>query len=216
MRIDVVVDVKTTLGEGPLWDVDQQRLYWIDSFDGRVFRATADGREIRAWDVPAKIGSIAIRKDGNGAICSLAGLAVQRVKKWQARPAVRRPTPEDQPERERRNRVPSRHRAAEPQAAMARVERLLRVVGIRRRPRHRVQRDPRGRGRHRRQPAVQVPGQRPGRDPPRPGHLEHERQPAAAHALGRRRDDEAPRAGSERPRQRRLAPAPKPAPVPVR
>jgi L-arabinonolactonase len=27
---------------------------------------------LRAWDVPAKIGSIAIRKDGNGAICSLA------------------------------------------------------------------------------------------------------------------------------------------------
>ena len=30
MRIEVLVDVKTTLGEGPLWDVDQQRLYWID------------------------------------------------------------------------------------------------------------------------------------------------------------------------------------------
>ena len=72
MRIEVLVDVKTTLGEGPLWDVEQQRLYWIDSFDGRVFRSTHDGREIRAWDVPEKIGSIAIRKDGNGAICSLA------------------------------------------------------------------------------------------------------------------------------------------------
>ena len=67
MRIEVLVDVKTTLGEGPLWDVEQQRLYWIDSFDGRVFRCTHDGREIRAWDVPQKIGSIAIRKDGNGA-----------------------------------------------------------------------------------------------------------------------------------------------------
>jgi L-arabinonolactonase len=72
MKIEVVLDVKTTLGEGPLWDVDQQRLYFIDSFDGRVFRCTADGREVRCWDVPEKIGSIAIRKDGNGAICSLA------------------------------------------------------------------------------------------------------------------------------------------------
>jgi L-arabinonolactonase len=71
MRIEVLVDVKTTLGEGPLWDVDQQRLYWIDSFDGRVFRATADGRELRAWDVPQKIGSMAIRKDGDGAVVSL-------------------------------------------------------------------------------------------------------------------------------------------------
>eukprot|EP01037_Dinobryon_pediforme_P028344 gene28344-31580_t len=71
MRIEVLIDVKTTLGEGPLWDVEQQRLYWIDSFDGRVFRATADGREVRAWDVPQKIGSMALRKDGNGAIVSL-------------------------------------------------------------------------------------------------------------------------------------------------
>ena len=72
MRIEVVVDVKTILGEGPLWDVEQQRLYWIDATGMRVFRATADGREIRAWDVPSRVGSIAIRRDGNGAICSLA------------------------------------------------------------------------------------------------------------------------------------------------
>ncbi len=70
MRIEVLVDVKTTLGEGPLWDVDEQRLYWIDSFDGRVFRCTADGREVRCWDVPQKIGSMCLRK-GGGAVLSL-------------------------------------------------------------------------------------------------------------------------------------------------
>lgn len=71
MRIEVLVDVKTTLGEGPLWDAEMERLFWIDSFDGRVFRATADGTEIRCWDVPQKIGSMALRKDGRGAIVSL-------------------------------------------------------------------------------------------------------------------------------------------------
>ena len=71
MQIEVVVDVKTTLGEGPLWDVEQQRLYWIDSFDGKCSARTADGREIRSWDVPMKIGSMALRKDGKGAIVSL-------------------------------------------------------------------------------------------------------------------------------------------------
>ena len=71
MHIDIVVDVKTTLGEGPLWDVDEQRLYWIDSADGRIFRCTADGREVRAWDVPQKIGSMALRKQG-GAVLALA------------------------------------------------------------------------------------------------------------------------------------------------
>jgi L-arabinonolactonase len=71
MRIEVLVDVKTTLGEGPLWDVEQERLYWIDSFDGRVFRATVEGSEIRSWDLPQKIGSMALRRDGDGAVVSL-------------------------------------------------------------------------------------------------------------------------------------------------
>ena len=71
MRIEVLLDVKTTLGEGPVWDVEQQRLYFIDSLDGRVFRCTADGGEVRAWDVPGKIGSMALRKNGEGAIVSL-------------------------------------------------------------------------------------------------------------------------------------------------
>lgn len=71
MRIEVLVDVKTTLGEGPLWDVESERLFWIDSFDGRVFRSTVQGSEIRSWDVPQKIGSMALRKDGQGAVVSL-------------------------------------------------------------------------------------------------------------------------------------------------
>lgn len=71
MRIEIVVDVKTTLGEGPVWDVEQQRLYWIDSFDGRVLRCTDDGRELRAWDVGQKIGSMALRKHGDAAIVAL-------------------------------------------------------------------------------------------------------------------------------------------------
>lgn len=70
MEIKVLVDCKTILGEGPLWDVEEQRLYWIDSFGNKVWRATADGKEIKTWDVPAKIGSMALRRKG-GAVLSL-------------------------------------------------------------------------------------------------------------------------------------------------
>jgi L-arabinonolactonase len=70
MKIEVIADVKPILGEGPLWDVDAQRIYWIDSLGGIVYRATPDGREIRAWDVPGKIGSMALRKSG-GAVVAL-------------------------------------------------------------------------------------------------------------------------------------------------
>ena len=45
MRIEVVVDVKPILGEGPLWDVEQERLYWIDSFGGLVYLFWVGGHE---------------------------------------------------------------------------------------------------------------------------------------------------------------------------
>lgn len=74
--IDVIADVKTTLGEGPLWDTEQQCLYWIDSADGRIFRSRADGSRIRAWEVGEKIGSLALCRDGERAIVALqSGLA---------------------------------------------------------------------------------------------------------------------------------------------
>ncbi|GAB3288766.1 SMP-30/gluconolactonase/LRE family protein [Parasphingorhabdus pacifica] len=75
--IDVIADVKTTLGEGPLWDAEQELLYWIDSADGRIFRSTADGARIRAWEVGEKIGSMALCRDGNSAIVGLqSGLSL--------------------------------------------------------------------------------------------------------------------------------------------
>ena len=68
--IDVLIDIKNQLGEGPLWDVEEQRLYWVDGFGMLVFRATADGREVRAWEVPQPVGCLALRKSG-GAVLAL-------------------------------------------------------------------------------------------------------------------------------------------------
>ncbi|QKC98349.1 SMP-30/gluconolactonase/LRE family protein [Mesorhizobium sp. NZP2298] len=68
MKIEVVCDVKTHLGEGPLWDVEQERLYWIDSTGMNVFRSTADGREVRAWDLPQMIGSLALCKNDRAVV----------------------------------------------------------------------------------------------------------------------------------------------------
>jgi sugar lactone lactonase YvrE len=38
---------------------------------GNVYRATADGTELRSWDLPGKVGSMAIRKDGDGAVVAV-------------------------------------------------------------------------------------------------------------------------------------------------
>ena len=70
-KIDVVVDVKPLLGEGPVWDVDAQRLYFVDALGRRIFRCTEDGAELRAWTVPSRIGALALRARG-GAVVALA------------------------------------------------------------------------------------------------------------------------------------------------
>ncbi|HAZ54165.1 MAG TPA: calcium-binding protein [Franconibacter helveticus] len=71
MRIEVLIDLKTRLGESPVWDVEQQRLYWVDSQDGRVFSCNAQGGAIKSWDVRQKIGSMALRQNGEGAVVAL-------------------------------------------------------------------------------------------------------------------------------------------------
>ncbi|OXI43837.1 SMP-30/gluconolactonase/LRE family protein [Burkholderia aenigmatica] len=71
MEIIPIVACETILGEGPLWDVEQQKLYWIDSFGMKIFRSDASGGNCESWDVPQKVGSMALREHG-GAILSLA------------------------------------------------------------------------------------------------------------------------------------------------
>ena len=57
---------------GPLWDVEEQRLYFIDSFGLQAYpMAPCHEHKVRAWRRLAKIGSMALRKQG-GAVLSLA------------------------------------------------------------------------------------------------------------------------------------------------
>ena len=69
-RIETLPVPAFDLGEGPLWDVDEQRLYWIDSHGAMIYRADAVGKGLQSWSVPEHIGSLCLRKAG-GAIVSL-------------------------------------------------------------------------------------------------------------------------------------------------
>lgn len=66
-RLDVP---QCSVGEGPLWDVGEQALYWIDIVGKLVFRLDFATREVREWAVPQMIGSMAMRRNG-GAIVAL-------------------------------------------------------------------------------------------------------------------------------------------------
>lgn len=66
-RLDVPMAV---IGEGPVWDVAEQALYWIDILGRQVFRHDPDAHETRQWALPDIVGSMALRK-GGGAIVAL-------------------------------------------------------------------------------------------------------------------------------------------------
>lgn len=69
-RIETLPVPACDLGEGPLWDVEEQRLYWIDSHGRMIYRADARGGDLKSWPVPEHIGSLCLRTTG-GAIVSL-------------------------------------------------------------------------------------------------------------------------------------------------
>ena len=70
VRIERVGETIDLLGEGPLWDVAEQALYWVDTRGCKIRRLDWATGERRDWDVPEMIGSMALRADG-GAIVSL-------------------------------------------------------------------------------------------------------------------------------------------------
>ena len=67
-RLDVP---QCSVGEGPVWDVDEQALYFIDILGRKVFRHHPGSAQTREWSVPDIIGSMALRA-GGGAIVALA------------------------------------------------------------------------------------------------------------------------------------------------
>lgn len=70
-EIQLLVDCKNHLGEGPLWDAHEQRLYWIDSTAGEIWSCNEVGSDVRTYYVPTYIGSMALRESG-GAVLALA------------------------------------------------------------------------------------------------------------------------------------------------
>jgi L-arabinonolactonase len=71
MKITPLDVPQCSVGEGPVWDVATQLLYWIDILEKKVFRLDPATGQTQNWSVPSIIGSMAITQDGN-AIVALA------------------------------------------------------------------------------------------------------------------------------------------------
>jgi len=71
ITIEHISGVKNQLGEGPVWDVTEKVLYWIDGHAPAIYRLEPKTNEIKSWKVPKPIGSFALREKG-GAICAMS------------------------------------------------------------------------------------------------------------------------------------------------
>jgi sugar lactone lactonase YvrE len=65
---------KCKVGEGPVWDVAEQALYYIDIVEKAVFRWDPASSDVKRWDMPDIIGSMALREDGGAIVALGAGV----------------------------------------------------------------------------------------------------------------------------------------------
>jgi sugar lactone lactonase YvrE len=62
--LECVLDVKASLGEGPVWSVDEQVLYWVDINAPALNRFDPATGINAAWPMPQSIGSFVLRASG--------------------------------------------------------------------------------------------------------------------------------------------------------
>lgn len=70
-RLDVP---QCSVGEGPVWDVSTQTLFWIDILEKAVHRLDPASGATQRWNVPNIIGSMAITQDGNAVVALANGV----------------------------------------------------------------------------------------------------------------------------------------------
>jgi sugar lactone lactonase YvrE len=71
IQIEAIEGVKNQLGEGPVWDVAEKALFWIDGSAPAIYRLDPKTKTIKEFKTPKQIGSFALREKG-GAVCALS------------------------------------------------------------------------------------------------------------------------------------------------
>ncbi|MBA3709501.1 MAG: SMP-30/gluconolactonase/LRE family protein, partial [Planctomycetes bacterium] len=74
-RLDLALDARAEIAEGPLWSASSQRLYWVDILCGAIHRFDpATGVDVAAI-VPGTVGAVVERASGGLAIAWQHGFA---------------------------------------------------------------------------------------------------------------------------------------------
>ncbi len=74
-KIECVLECANYLGEGPVWDIEEGRLYWVDGTGRRVgkpsiWRMDPKSGRVENWSLARDVGAMALRQRG-GAVLAL-------------------------------------------------------------------------------------------------------------------------------------------------
>ena len=84
-RIDTKRDL---LGEGPVWDPQDQVLYWVDIVGRRIRRLNPLTGDVLNWPVADMIGCMALRESGGAVIALKSGFHFFDFEKGTATPII--------------------------------------------------------------------------------------------------------------------------------
>jgi L-arabinonolactonase len=74
VKISQIDTHRCIIGEGPVWDVAEQALYFIDILGKKVVRFDPATGQTRTWEVPDVIGSMALRQAGGSVVALATGV----------------------------------------------------------------------------------------------------------------------------------------------
>ena len=73
IQVDCVLNVKSSLGEGPIWSTIDQKLYWVDITEGLFCNFNPQNGLNETLDLGRPIGCFALKRDGNAILALTDG-----------------------------------------------------------------------------------------------------------------------------------------------
>jgi len=73
-EIELVVAAENLCGETPVWHPGESALYWVDCDGHQLLRCDEASGEVKRWDVPERVGGIALKQWGGALVTLASGL----------------------------------------------------------------------------------------------------------------------------------------------
>jgi sugar lactone lactonase YvrE len=74
-KLEHILSINNITGEGPIWNIDEQTLYWVDVLKHRIYRLAPRTGKSEFFDIGISISAIAFRKSGGLLLATKDGLA---------------------------------------------------------------------------------------------------------------------------------------------